>query len=172
MNMKYQIVGSVLFLGVAGSALAAAGNKALARPAEATAPMTKAGYEAAKSRIEAQYKADRKICDQRKGNAEELCDKQAEGRRKAETARLEARYKPSPETVLEAKIATADANYEVEMQKCEPLKGKAEKRCERLAKEGREAAVRQARIEKVQATGGIFRSEAGREGKASQASRS
>jgi hypothetical protein len=124
--------------------------------AKPPAPMTKPAYEAAKSRIAQQLKADRKICDARKGQAQDLCEAQAEGRSKSEQAKLEARYRPSPDTILEAKIATAEANYRVEKEKCDALKGKAEDRCQKQAKAGREAAVRQARVEKVDATGGIF----------------
>ena len=132
---------------------AAPGNPALGKPA---APMSKQQYEAAKARIAAQLKADQKLCASLKGDKREVCDAQAEGREKAEKARLEARYKPSPENTLEAKVATAEANYEVARAKCELLKGKAEKRCEKEAKAAKEAAIRQARVEKVDATGGIF----------------
>ncbi|NNU42115.1 hypothetical protein [Ramlibacter montanisoli] len=53
-------------------------------------------------------------------------------------------------------MATAEAHYEVARARCDLLKGKAEKRCEKDAKAAREAAIRQARVEKVDATGGIF----------------
>lgn len=119
-------------------------------------PMTKPAYEAAKSRIEQQLRADRKVCAARRGEAQDLCEAQAEGRAKSERAQLEARYRPSPETILEAKVATADANYRVEKEKCDALEGKAQDRCRQQAKAAREAAVRQARVEKVDATGGIF----------------
>ncbi len=138
---------------VAAGAFAGAGNPALGKPA---APMTKQQYEAARTRIEAQFKADRKLCGPLKGNRREVCDAQAKGRAKAEKAQLEARYKRDPQTVMEAKIATAEANHEVAQAKCDALKGKAETRCEREAKAAKEAAVRQARVEKVDATGGIF----------------
>lgn len=133
--------------------LAGAGNPALGKPA---APMGKQQYEAAKARIAAQRKADQKLCAALKGDRREVCDAQAEGREKAEKAQLEARYKPSPDNTLEAKVATAEANYDVARVKCDLLKGKAEKRCEAEAKAAREAAIRQARVEKVDATGGIF----------------
>lgn len=132
---------------------AAPGNPALGKPAT---PMSKQQYEAAKVRIAAQLKADRKLCASLEGDRREVCDAQAEGREKAEKAQLEARYKPSPDTTLEAKVATAEANYEVARAKCDLLKAKAEKRCEKEAKAAKEAAIRQARVEKVDATGGIF----------------
>lgn len=137
----------------AAGVLAAPGNPALAK---AAAPMTKQQYEAAKARIAAQLDADRKLCVALQGDKQEVCETQAEGREKAEKARLEARYQRTPEAALEAKLATAEANYEVARAKCDLLKGKAEKRCEKEAKAARQAAVRQARVEKVDATGGIF----------------
>jgi hypothetical protein len=42
--------------------------------------------------------------------------------------------------------------------KCDALKGKAEDRCMKEAKAAREAAIRQAKVEKVQETGGPFAS--------------
>lgn len=144
---------------------AAPGNPALGKPA---APMSKAQYEAAKARIAAQLKADQKLCATLGGDGQEVCEAQAEGREKAEKARLEARYRRTPETALAAKLATAEANYEVARARCDLLKGKAEKRCEQEAKAAREAAVRQARVEKVDATGGIFGD--GAKGKAGAAS--
>lgn len=144
---------AALCFALSAGVLAGSGNPALGKP---TAPMSKQQYEAEKVRIGAQLKADRKLCAALKGDKREVCDAQAEGREKAEKAQLEARYKPSPDHTLEAKVATAEANYEVARAKCDLLKGKAEKRCEKEAKAAREAAIRQARVEKVDATGGIF----------------
>lgn len=157
---------AALCLAAAG-VLAAPGNPALRK---AATPMTKQQYEAAKARIEAQYKADGKLCRSLAGDRRDVCDAQARGREKAERAQLEARYRPDPEKRLQAKIATAEANYQVAKEKCDALGGKAEDRCERQAKAAKEAAVRQARVEKVEATGGIFGNEAAGQRKARGAS--
>lgn len=143
----------VLALG-AGGALAA--NKALELPESEKAPLTKARYEAAKVAIDRQFDADRKACERVRRNAREVCNAQAEGRQQAERAKLEARYRPSPDLVEEAKFAIADANFDVAKAKCEALKGRAEDRCMKEAKAAREAARRQARVEKVESTGGIY----------------
>jgi hypothetical protein len=147
------MIGAAALCFAAAGVLAAPANPALGKPA---APMSKQQYEAAKARIGAQSKADQKLCEALKGDPRDVCDAQAKGREKAEKAQLEARYKRDPETSLEAKITTAEANYEVARAKCDLLKGKAEKRCEKEAKAAKEAAIRQARVEKVDATGGIF----------------
>jgi len=149
----------VLALG-AGGALAA--NKALERPASEKAPLTEARYEAAQAAIDRQFEADRKACERARRSARDVCHAQAKGRQKAEHARLDARYRPSPDTVEAAKFAIADANFEVAKAKCDALKGRAESRCMREAKAARVAARRQARVEKVEATGGIYGEGAGK----------
>lgn len=156
--MKYQLIRLAVVLCCAGStgAWAAAGNKALEAPAANKAPLTQQQYEAGKKAIEAQSARDRKACERLKGDAQDVCEAQAEGHGKAEKAKLEARYKPSPDAVEEARLATADANYQVAKEKCEAMKGKAEDRCMKEAKAAREAARRHARVEKVDSTGGIF----------------
>lgn len=145
MMLKLIGLAALLCLGSAGTAFA-----------DVKSGMGKAAYETALKRIEAQSRADERTCKRAKGHARDLCEAQAEGREKAEKAKLEARYKPGPEAVQDAKVAVAEANYAVEMVKCEPLKGRAQSRCEDRAKAGRQAAERQARVEKVDSTGGIF----------------
>lgn len=130
-------------------AFAAVGWSAAARAD--VAPMDEPEYEAAKKRIEAQYQADRKTCGRLKGHARDVCEKQAKGREKSDAARLEARYRPSPEADKEAKTAIAEAHYDIAMERCEPLKGKAQSRCEDEAEAALDAAIRQARVEKVRA---------------------
>src|SRR5205085_6197004 len=55
-----------------------------------------------------------------------------------------------PEAEREAKEVAADAAYDVAKVRCEPAKGKAKDRCLQEAKAGREAVLRQAKVEKVQ----------------------
>lgn len=131
---------------------------ALAGVAAAEPPaMSKSAYEAAKDHIEAQYKADRKFCGGLKDHLQELCQAQARGKADAAKAELEARYDPSPEATLEARRVIAEANYKVDKVECEAKRDDdARDRCIDMAKAAREAAVRQAKVEKVQATGGYF----------------
>lgn len=145
--MKFKLIGmaTALCLAAAGSAFA-----------DVNRGMGKAAYETGMKGIEAQAKADARTCKRASGHAQDLCQAQAKGKEKAEKAKLQARYKPGPEAVEDAKFAVAQANYEVEKVKCDPLKGKRKGRCIANAKAGREAAERQARVEKVDSTGGIF----------------
>lgn len=154
---QYQLIRILAAIGIAACGSGAfAANKALEMPAAAKGPLTQPAYEAAKAGIARQFDADRKLCERLKGNAKEVCDAQATGKQKAELADLEARRKPDPDTVEAAKFATADANFDVAKAKCGALKGKAKARCIDEAKAARQAARRQARVEKVQATGGIY----------------
>ena len=130
------------------------GGKLPARPA----PMTRQVYEAEKEKIEVEARADRKLCDGLKGGRKDVCEAEAKGRADALKAELEARYKPSPEANQKAKYVTADAHYAVARAKCRLVKGDAKDDCIAQAKLAREAAMRQAKVEKIQETGGPFAS--------------
>jgi hypothetical protein len=163
MTMKLRALALLACLAAGVPAFAA--SKLPARPA----PMSRQLYEAEKAKIEAEAKADRKLCDALKGQREDVCETEAKGRADALKAELEARYRPSPEATLKAKYVTADANYAVVKAKCRPLKGDARDACMSQAKLAREAAMRQAKVEKVQETGGPFASSSAATRKKSQA---
>jgi len=107
-------------------------------------------YEAAQDRIEAQAKAQRKACVPLKGNAKEVCQLEAKGREKAAKAQLEAEDEPSPDAEKNAKIARAEADYDIARQRCAPLKDRAKDRCVKQARHDRDAAIRLAKVEKVE----------------------
>jgi hypothetical protein len=164
--MKKHLCAIVALLCMAGAPGAWAALNKAAAPTHA--PLTKEGYEKAKAAIQAQHAADRKACERVKAETKDLCQAQAEGRQKAERAALEARYQRTPEASLEARNVTADANYEVAREKCELMKRKLRKKCLQEAKAAREAALRHARVEKVETTGGIFGKGAATDAKASK----
>lgn len=141
-------------LAAAGSVGAQAPNKALVVAKEP--PLTQQRYEDRKKRIEAQSRADRKACRRLEGERRDVCEAQARGKEDAAKAKLEARFRGTPEATLRAKEVTAEANYKVAREKCALLEGKTEDRCMDEAKAAREAALRQARVEKVESTGGIY----------------
>lgn len=147
--MKKQLIGLWLVL-CTGAALADV-------PVDA---LTQEAYEAGKDAIAARYAADRKQCDRVKGQARAVCRAQASGREKVELAKLEARHAPGPEATQDAKVAIAEAKYGVARARCKALDGDAEDMCVKEAKATLEAAVRQARVEKVDSTGGMFGSRA------------
>jgi hypothetical protein len=113
-------------------------------------PLTKDAYKAARDRIEQQSRAERKACERFKGNPKDVCEAQARGREKVAKAQLEAQYKPNPETEKLAKFSQADADYDVAKVRCDAMKDKAKDQCLAQAKHDREAAVRLAKVEKVE----------------------
>lgn len=127
-----------LGLGIAGSAGAA--------PA-----ISKDAYRATQKRIDQQEKTERKACGRLKANARDVCEAEARGKAVGARAELEARYKPSPDAERDAKETKADADYGVAKERCDDAaKGKARSHCLKQAKAAREAAVRQAKVEKVE----------------------
>jgi hypothetical protein len=143
----------------AAGALALAGST-WAAASKAPAPMDEATYEAARARIAADARAQRRACSRWQGHARDLCRAQARGRETTARAELQARYQPGPEAHQALKNARAEARYALARVRCDELKGKAEDRCREEAKGALEAALRQAKVEKVEQTGGIFRRQA------------
>jgi hypothetical protein len=136
---KYWI-GLALVLGVGAGGVVSSAETA----------MNKDAYKAAQHRIEAQAKAQRKACGRFKGNAREVCEVQAKGWEKIAKAQLETQYKPGPEAEKMAKFARADVDFDVAKQRCEALKDRAHDTCIAKAKHDREAAIRLAKVEKVE----------------------
>lgn len=114
--------------------------------------MSKDAYEAMKDRIEASRDAELKACDGSQGNARDICRTAAKGRAKVALADLKADYQPSPEADRGKMMALADTEYEVARQKCDEAKGPAKDTCRAKADHVHEAAVRRAKIERVEAT--------------------
>jgi hypothetical protein len=130
--------------------------------------MSKDAFEAAVQKLELQGKSERKACDTKQGRAAELCTREAKAREKIAKAELEAQYKPSPDSWQEARNVKADAEYDVAKAKCGDLKGTAKDQCVKAAKSGREAAIRLAKVEKVESVRAAER-EAAAERKAAMA---
>ena len=138
--MNKSILAIVLCFASAGSALAGGGG------------MGKDAYEAAKSRLEATRDAELKACDGTKGNAKDICRAAAKGRGKVALAELKAEYEPSPEADRAMMMAQAEADFALAKQKCDDASGKAKDACRARADHLREAAIRRAKIERVEAT--------------------
>ena len=158
--MTRSFIGLAAALCLAGAALAAP-----QAPRAAHARMTKAAYQAEQQRIAAEFRTDQQTCDAVQGNTHAVCEAQAQGKQESALAELEARYRPSAERELKAKTVIAEANYDVARAKCSALQGNARDRCGQQAKLAREAAIRQAKVEKVQETGGMFRRHAAQQPK-------
>ncbi|MET0583133.1 MAG: hypothetical protein ABWZ08_14345 [Pseudoxanthomonas sp.] len=138
------LISCIGLLCLAGNAMADAGA------------MDKDEFKAAEQQIEVQHKAARKACDSLKGNARDICVVEVKGKEGVAKARLEAEYQPSPQAQRLVKDALADADYDLARERCDDAaKGKARKACVQQAKAVLEAALRQAKVEKVDRVNGL-----------------
>ena len=96
--------------------------------------------EAEEDRIEAEYKAAKAHCDSMKGNAKDVCIKEAKGKEKVAKAELDARKNPSERNQRKVEEAKAEAKYEVAKERCDDLKGKEKDACQKDAKAEHERA--------------------------------
>jgi hypothetical protein len=108
-------------------------------------------YLAGKDRIEATYKADREKCNVLGGNAKDICIKEAKGTDKIAKAELQAQYQPSDKAHYKARLAKADAEYDVAKEKCDDMAGNAKDVCKKDAKAAHVHAVENAKVAQVQA---------------------
>jgi len=138
--MNIRIFPVALGLAFAGGAFAGGGG------------MSKDAYQAAQARMEAALKAQVRACDSTRGHARDICLAAANGRGKVALAELDADYQPGPAADRTVMIARADADYGLARQRCDEVQGAAKDACQARAKHVREAAVRMAKIERVQAT--------------------
>jgi hypothetical protein len=140
MNLKlYGITAAVMFA-LAGAAQAQSTTPSTPRADPADRGSVKGTAtdrklkNAEDERIEAEYKADKAKCDAMKGNAKEVCEKEAKGKEKIAKAELEARTNPSERNLRKVEEAKAEAKYEVAKERCDDLKGKEHSACEKEAK--------------------------------------
>jgi hypothetical protein len=96
--------------------------------------MSKADYNAAKTRISSEYKADKTICKQLAGNAKDICIE--EGQAKEKIAKAELTYSYTGKQADKVKVSTvkADTLYSVAKEKCDDLSGVPKTTCRTEAK--------------------------------------
>ena len=109
--------------------------------------MSKADYKAGKDKISADFKTARASCDSLSGNASDICAAEAKGNEKVALAELQASYKPSQKTRYEARLAKADAVYDVAKEKCDDLAGNGKDVCLKEAKAAETAAKADAKAQ-------------------------
>jgi hypothetical protein len=132
------------------SLLAAAGIAfAGAASAADTKTMSRDAYKADKDKIESQYKADKDQCKSMSGNAKDVCQAEAKGKEKVAKAELEANYKNTDKARNDARVAKADADYDVAKEKCDDLKGNDKDVCVKQAKATHTKAKADAKVAKV-----------------------
>ncbi len=86
-----------------------------------------------KDQVKAKYDADMKRCDSMKGNAKDVCQKQAKADRVSEKADSK-QAKNSAESRHDASKDKMDAQYKVAKEKCDAMSGDAKDQCVANAK--------------------------------------
>ena len=99
-------------------------------------PLSKDGYAMAKTDADAQYKVDKDACASLAGNAKDICMAEAKGKDNVAKADAEAAYQNTAKHRENARVARAQANYDVANEKCDDLAGNAKDVCVKEAKAG------------------------------------
>jgi hypothetical protein len=134
---------------LAGAGIAFAG---VASAADNNGTMSRDMYKADKGKIEAQYKVDKDHCSSMKGNAEDICKAEAKGKEKVAKAELEANYKNTPKSRYDARVAQADADYDVAKEKCDDMSGNQQDVCVKEAKAAHTKAKSDAKVARADTT--------------------
>jgi hypothetical protein len=98
---------------------------------------------------EVTYKADKAACDALSGNAKDVCVEQAKGKEKVAKAEAAAAYENTPKNREKARVARADAAYDVAKEKCDDLAGNAKDVCVKEAKAAHVKATADAKVDRV-----------------------
>ena len=133
---------------LAAAGIAFAGTAAAASPSA----MSRDSYNAEKNRIEAQYKSEKEHCASMSGNAKDICQAEAKGKEKVGIAEAEANYKNTDKARYDARVAQADANYDVAKEKCDDVSGNQKDVCVKEAKAAHTRAKADAKVAKVDST--------------------
>lgn len=91
--------------------------------------MTKLQYKTAQTGISADYKLAEAACEAFSGNAKDICREQANGKQKIATAQLKAAYTPSEAASYQVRLARAEANEALALEKCDDLAGNVKAVC-------------------------------------------
>lgn len=128
-----------------------AGASAAQMNAPMTAPMSKASYTQTVKDADAQYKVDKEACSSLSGNAKDICVAEAKGKENVAKADAEAAYKHTPKARENARIAHAQASYNVAIEKCDDLAGNRKDVCVKEAKSELVKGKANAKVDRVAA---------------------
>jgi hypothetical protein len=109
------------------------------------AAMTASEYSATKDRASADYKAAKAECDRLSGNPKGVCIAEAKAAEKKTKADAEANYKNTDKAGLDARIAIAEADYDVAKAKCAARTGNDKDVCIKEAKAAETKAIADAK---------------------------
>jgi hypothetical protein len=106
----------------------------LALPLAQASSMSKADYDAAQTRVSADYKAEHSACASQSANAKDICVEEAGAKQKVARAELEYGYSGKPADQTKVKVAKAESAYAVAKEKCDDRAGNAKDVCVKEAK--------------------------------------
>lgn len=104
----------------------------------AAAPINEATYDAAKKEVQSQHKTDKERCEPLRGNAQDVCESEADGREKVAMAHLKFQRSGKAEDQVAVREAMVEARYDIAKERCDDLSGDAKNRCEAEAKAAHE----------------------------------
>jgi len=96
--------------------------------------MSKESHAAAKTSADAQYKLDKDACSSMADNAKDVCMAQARGKQRMAIADADAAYNNTAKARSDARVAHAQAAYDVAHEKCDDLAGNQKDVCVKEAK--------------------------------------
>lgn len=120
----------------------------LALPVAQAATMTKADFKANKSRISADYKADKAACAPLAGNAKDICVEEAQAKQKVARAELQYGYTNKSSDRTKMLEARAESAYAVAKEKCDDNAGNVKDVCIEEAKAVETKALADAKLGK------------------------
>ncbi len=106
----------------------------LAFSAAQAATMAKADYQAGKTRISADYKADKAACSSMSANAKDICVQEAKAKEKVARAELEYGYTGKPGDMTKVREVKAKTAYAIAKEKCDDKAGNDKDVCRKEAK--------------------------------------
>lgn len=96
--------------------------------------MTVGDYQIGKTKIKAEYSAEKKACASMAGNAKDICVAQAKGKENIALAELSDSFKPTAKTHYKVLVAKAESTYDIAKQQCDDLSGNPKDVCVKEAK--------------------------------------
>lgn len=116
-----------------------------------TSPISKASHDQMVKDADAQLKAAKAGCASLAGNAKDVCLADAKGRHDAARADADAAYKNTAKAREDARVAHAQATYDVAREKCDDLSGNPKDVCIKEAKAALVKAKSDAKVDRVAA---------------------
>jgi hypothetical protein len=106
-----------------GLGIAGPGAAQMYAPKTTSTPMSKDSYTMAKTNADAQYKIDTDAYSSLSGNAKDICVAEAKAKDNVAKAEAETAYENTPKARENVRVAHAQANYNVAIEKCDDLAG-------------------------------------------------